>query len=211
MRKEILEITRTQQYADSNLVPMQIGVQPQSKGKGKDGKDARNESSEKVDDDRRKCYCCRETGHERSQSRTRLKNLADAEAKPVTANSRPSSTAPVAPLADDHVTTFLVTVPHVKRKSSCACVKIEATMRSDVGSTAPTGSERVKLISAISTCETCLMVDTCAGGGICPRRSDQTAQKDTTVATTRFVTALDDSAHGNVRESHFESHKFQVQ
>ena len=55
MRKEILEITRTQQYADSNLVPTQIGVQPKSKGKDKDGKDARNESSEKVkDDDRRK-------------------------------------------------------------------------------------------------------------------------------------------------------------
>ena len=71
MRKEILEMTRTQQYADSNLVPMQIGVQPKSKGKGKDGKDARNESSEKVkDDDRRKC---RETGHAKSQSRTRLR------------------------------------------------------------------------------------------------------------------------------------------
>ena len=46
MRKEIFEITRIQQYADSNLVPMQIGVRPKSKGK--DGKDARNESSEKV-------------------------------------------------------------------------------------------------------------------------------------------------------------------
>ena len=55
MRKEILEFTRTQQYADSNLVPVQIGVQPKNKGNGKDGKDARNESSEKVtDDDRRK-------------------------------------------------------------------------------------------------------------------------------------------------------------
>ena len=48
MRKEILEITRTQQYVDSNLVPVQVGVQPKSKGNGKDGKDARNESSEKV-------------------------------------------------------------------------------------------------------------------------------------------------------------------
>ena len=49
MRKGILEITRTQQYTDSNLVPMQIGVQPKSKGKGKDSKDAKgakNESSE---------------------------------------------------------------------------------------------------------------------------------------------------------------------
>ena len=80
MGKENLEITRTQQYIASNLVPVQIGVQPKSKGKDKDGKDARNESSEKVKDDhRRKCYYCREAGHTKSQSRTRLKNLADAE------------------------------------------------------------------------------------------------------------------------------------
>ena len=50
VRKEILEITRTQQYTDSNLVPVQIGVKPKSKGKGKDGKDARITSSEKVKD-----------------------------------------------------------------------------------------------------------------------------------------------------------------
>ena len=130
---------------------------------------------------------------------------------PVTANSRPSSTAADAPLADDYETTFLVTVPHVKRKPSCACVKIERTMMSDAGSTAPTGSERVKLTSAIPTCETCLMTDTCAGEGICPGGPSQTAQKDATVATTQLVTAPDDSAHGNVDESHFECHKFQVQ
>ena len=152
MRKENLEITRTQLYADSNLVPVQIGVQPKSKGKSKHGKDARKKSSEKVkDDDRRKCYYCREASHAMSQRRTRLKDLADAEGKPVTANSRPSSTGAVSPLADDHVTTFLVTVPYVERKSSCACVKIETTVRSDAGSTAPTGSER----------ETFLMTDMC--------------------------------------------------
>ena len=83
-------------------------------------------------------------------------------------------------------------------------------MRSDAGSTAPTGSGRVKLTPAIPTCKTCLMTDTCAGGGICPEGSDQTAQRDTTVASTQFVTAPDDSAHGNVDETHFESHKFQV-
>ena len=54
VRQEILEITRTQQYADSNLEPTQIGVQPKSKGKDKDGKDARDESSEKVKNDIRK-------------------------------------------------------------------------------------------------------------------------------------------------------------
>ena len=83
-------------------------------------------------------------------------------------------------------------------------------MMSDAGRTAPTGSERMKLICAIPMCETCLMTDTCAGGGICPRGSDQTAQ-NATVATTQFVTTLDDSAHGNVDDLHFESHKFQVQ
>ena len=163
------------------------------------------------DDDRVKCHYCREAGHAKSQRRTRLKDLADAEGKPVTANSRPSSTAAVAPLTDDHVTMFLVTVPHVKRKSSCACAKVERTMRTDAGSTAPTGIERVKLISAIPTCETCLIMDTCAGGGICPRGSDPTAQKDTTVATMQSAIVRDDSAHGNVDETHFESHKFQVQ
>ena len=55
---------RTQQYIDSNLVPVQIGVQPKSKGKDKDGKDGRIKSSEKVrDDDQRKCYYCRKAGH----------------------------------------------------------------------------------------------------------------------------------------------------
>ena len=62
MREEILENTRTQQYTDSNPVPMQIGAHPKSKGKGKDskdkdskdakgrskGKDTKNESSKKM-------------------------------------------------------------------------------------------------------------------------------------------------------------------
>ena len=210
VRKENFEITRTQQYIASNLVPVQIGVQPKSMDKSKHGKDAKSESSKKVkDDDQRKCYYCREAGHAKSQSRTRLKNLADAEWKPVTANTRPSSTAADAPLTDDYVTMFLVTVPHAKRKSPCARVKIETTMRSDAGSTAPTGSGRVRLTSAIPTCKTCLIMDTCAGGGICPRGSDRTAPRHTTV-TTESVTALDDSAHRNVDETHFENHKFQV-
>ena len=179
VRKENLEITRTQQYMVSNLVTVQIGVQPKSMDNRKHGKNARVESSQKVkDDDQRKCYHCRKAGHAKSQSRTRLKDLADAEEKPVTANTRPSSTAADAPLANDYVTTFLVTVPRVKRKSPCARVKIETTMGSDAGSTAPTGSGRVRLTSAIPTCKTCLMMDTCAGGGICPRGSDQTAQRD---------------------------------
>ena len=146
VRKENLEITRTQQYIDSNLVPVQIGVQPKSMDKSKHGKDARNESSEKVkDDDQRWCYYCSETVLlAKSQSRTRLKDLADAKWKPVTVNIRLSSTAADAPLTDDYMMMFLVTVPHVTRKPTCARVKIETTMRSDAGSTAPTRSERVR-------------------------------------------------------------------
>ena len=38
MREEILEITRTQQYIDSQPMPMQLGANPKGKGKGKDSK-----------------------------------------------------------------------------------------------------------------------------------------------------------------------------
>ena len=66
MREEILEITRTQQYIDSQPMPMQLGANPKSKGKGKESKgkgkgkdikgkdkakDVRNESSKKVKSD----------------------------------------------------------------------------------------------------------------------------------------------------------------
>ena len=189
VRKENLEITRTQEYT-SNFVPVQIGMQPKSMDKSKHGKHARKKSSEKVNDnDQRKCYHCREE----SWSRTRLKDLADAKCKPMIANTRPSSTAADAPLVDDYVIMFLVTVLHFKRKSPCARVKIETTMKSDAGRTAPTGSGRVRLTFAIPTRKTCLMMDTCAGGGICPKGSDQTAQKNTMVST-QTVTALDNPA-----------------
>ena len=61
MREEILDIARTQQYIDSQPMPMQLGAKPKSKGKGKDSKgkskdvkgkdkakDAKNESSKKA-------------------------------------------------------------------------------------------------------------------------------------------------------------------
>ena len=84
---------------------MQIGVQPKSKGKGKDskdtkgrskGKDAKNETSKKVKvDDLRRCCYCHKTGHVKSGCKSRLKDFADAEGKPVTANSHPNNTAAV--------------------------------------------------------------------------------------------------------------------
>ena len=79
----------------------------------------------------------------------------------------------------------------------------------------PAGREvGVKLVSAIPRCETFLMMDTCAGGGICPRVSDQTAQNNTTVVTKQLVTAPDDPVHGTVGKLNFGSRdgrKLQVQ
>ena len=57
MREEILEITRTQPYIDSQPVPMKLGANPKSKGKGKDvkgkgkRKDGKTESSKKAKSD----------------------------------------------------------------------------------------------------------------------------------------------------------------
>ena len=64
MREEILEITRTQQYIDSQPMPMQLGGNPKSKGKGKDrkgkgkgkGKDIKGKDAK--GDDQRKCFYC---------------------------------------------------------------------------------------------------------------------------------------------------------
>ena len=184
-------------------------VQPKSKGKGKDskdtkgrskGKDAKNEWSKKAKvDDLRRCSCCQKTGHVKHQFKTRKKDLADAEGKPVTANSHPNDTAAVVPLhsslPDEHAMTRHMAMPCVERKTPCEDVNVETMMRPDASGTAPTGTECVKIISAIPTCETFLMWDKCAGGGICPRGSDQTAQKDTTAATMQLVTAPDDPVH----------------
>ena len=140
-----------------------------------------------------------------SQSRTRLKDLVEAEWTPVNKNYRSSRTAAIAPLTD----MCLVTVPKVKEIIMCTCQDRD---NDEVG--------RVWHCSDwVRTRETHIcdsnvqhMSDDrhCAYGGICPRGSDQTAQRDTTVASTKFVTAPDDSAHGNVDETNFESHKFQV-
>ena len=101
MREVILEITRTQQYIDSQPMPMQLGANPKSKGKGKESKgkgkgkgkdikgkdkakDVRNESSKKVkSDDRRKCFYCNNTGHVKAECNKRLRDFAEPERKPV--------------------------------------------------------------------------------------------------------------------------------
>ena len=102
-REEILEITRTKQYIDSQPMPMQLGANPKGQGKGKDSKgkgkgkdvegkdkakDAKNGSSKKEQsDDQRKYFYCQETGHVRAECRKRLKDHADAERKPMAATS----------------------------------------------------------------------------------------------------------------------------
>ena len=128
---------RTEQYVDSNLVPVQIGVQPKSKGKSKHGKDARIKSSEKVKTTIRESVITA-AGHTKSQSSTRLKDLADAEEKPVDCVLPTSSTAADATLADDLFRLGQNDDRHV-------CGRTQG--------------------------------------------SDQTAQRDTTVASTQFVTA----------------------
>ena len=47
MREEILEIARTQQYIDSQPMPMQLGANPKGKGKGK-GKDSKGSMFQEV-------------------------------------------------------------------------------------------------------------------------------------------------------------------
>ena len=111
MREKIFQITRTQQYIDSQPMPMQLKANSKSKGKGKESKgkgkdikgkdkakDVKNESSKKAkSDDQRKCYC-NKTGHVRAECRKRLKDLAEAEEKPVAASPHPHDTAAVVSL-----------------------------------------------------------------------------------------------------------------
>ena len=125
----------------------------------------------------------------------------------MTANSHPNDTAAVVPLhcslSDERTMTCHGAMPCVEeRKTPCEDVHVETMMRSDAGGTAPTGTERVKLTYVFETCETFLMWDNCAGGGICRRGSDQTAQNDTTATTMQLATAQDDPVHGNVGKAH---------
>ena len=106
------------------------------------GKDAKNESSKKVKaDDQRRCYYCQKTGHAKSQCETRLKDLADAEGKPVTANSHPNDTAATVQmhcsLPNEHVMTFPMALPCGRRKTSCEHNNADTTLRSNAANTAP--------------------------------------------------------------------------
>ena len=111
MREEILEITRTQQYIDSQPMPMQLGANPKSKGKGKEskGKGKGQGQGEQI-------------VHE-SQERRSEKVLAEAEGKPVTASPHPHDTAAVVPLqcllpGERHASTFVIGMPCVNSETS---------------------------------------------------------------------------------------------
>ena len=142
MRGEILKITRTQQYIDSQPMPMQLGANPKSKGKGKESKgkgkgkgkdvkgkdkakDAENESSNKAkSDDQRKCVYCQKMGHVKAECRKRLKDFADGEGKPVAASPHPHDTAAVVPLecllpGERHSSTFVIAMPCENSEMSC--------------------------------------------------------------------------------------------
>ena len=167
------------------------GQDSQDTGKSKD-KDTKKESSKKSRrDDKKRCYYCQETGHVWSQCGSRLEDLADAEQRSVIATSHPNDTAAIVlmhcSLPEEHVMTFPMVLPCGGRKTSCEHNNADTTLRSDAGSTAPNKTECVKLSPTISTCGTFRMWDICAGGGICQRGPDQTAQNDTTVETVQLV------------------------
>ena len=193
MREEILAITRTQQHIDSQPMPMQLGANPKSKskgtdskgkgkGKGKDvkgkdkAKDAKNESSKKAkSDDQRKCFCCQKTGHVNAECRKRLKDLADAKEKPMAATPHPNDTAAIVPLqclhpGERHTSTFVIAMPCANSETSCESSSEQTVRSPGAGSFAPAETQQVRPIAAIPSHETHLMMDTCAGASIFPKR-----------------------------------------
>ena len=180
MRQEILEITRTQQYIDSQPTPMQLGANPKSKGKGKKskgkgkdgkskgtGKDAKNEPSKKTkNDEQRKCFYCQKTSHVKADCRKRLKDLAEAEGKPVASSQHHSNdTAAVVPLqcllpGEGHTSTFVSAMPCANSETSCESSSEQAVKSSGAGSIAPIETTYVRPVVAIPTNETHLMMDT---------------------------------------------------
>ena len=173
MREEILEITRTQQYIDSQPMPKQLGANPKSKGKGKDSKytkgkgkdikgkdkakDVKNESSKKAkSDDQRKCIYCTKTGHVRAECRKRL----EVEGKPGAALPHPHDTAAVVPLqclltGERHSSTLVIAMPNANSDTSCESFSGQAVRSPGVGSIAPAETQRVKPIAAIPSSTWC--------------------------------------------------------
>ena len=194
MREEILEITRRQQYIDSQTMPKQLGANPKSKSKGKDkAKDAKNESSKNAKSgDQRKCFYCQKTGHVKAECRKRQKDLADAKGKPVAASPHPHDTAAVVPLqcllpGERHTSTFVIAMPCANSETSCESSSEQAVRSPGAGSIAPAETQQVRSIAAIPLNETYLMMDTCAGASIFPRGFDQCATDDSDGGTSETL------------------------
>ena len=128
-----------------------------------------------------------ETGHVNAECRKRLKDLADAEEKPVAATPHPMDTATVVPLQcflpdERHPSTIIIAMPCANNETSCNSSNEHTVMRPGAGSIAPAETKRVRPIAAIPSNETYLMMDTSAGGSIFPRGFDLSATHDPTVA-----------------------------
>ncbi|CAK0820598.1 unnamed protein product, partial [Prorocentrum cordatum] len=183
VRDEILEITRTQQYIDSQPAPMQLGATPwnagkpkggkSKEGKGKEGKgkdskgkgskakkgaeEASNANRDKV------CFYCKKTGHVKAECRKRQKDLAAAE------GSRSAS----------------------------------ARLRSDAGGPAPRADATP--VGALPATPQYLMIDTCAGASVFPQGCDPNAESDASVRPVKLATATNDPVHGaSGKRSRFE-------
>ena len=178
-------------------MPMQLGANPKSKGKGKDskgkgkgedvkdeckGKDAKSELFKNAkSDDQKICFYC---------------NKSEVAASP----HHPNDTAVVVPLqcllpGERHTSTFIIVMPCVNSERSCESPSEQAVRSPGPGSIVPAETTHVRPIAAILSNETHLMMDTCAGASIFPRGFDQSVTDDSTVAPVQLSTATDDPVH----------------
>ena len=126
-----------------------------------ESEDVKNESFKKVkSDDRKKFFYCNKTGHMRAECRQRLKDLAEAEGKPVAASPHPHDATAIVPLlpGERHSSTFVIAMPCVNNETSCE-FSSEQTVRSSseqtvrspgAGSFAPAETQRARPIAADS-------------------------------------------------------------
>ena len=129
------------------------------------------EGKERRSDDQGKWFYCNKSGHVKAERRKRQKDLANAEEKPVAASPHPHDTAAVVPLqcllpGERHTSTFVIALPCANSETSCESSSEGSVMSPGAGSIAPEEMEHTRLLAAIPSCETCLIMDTCAGGSI---------------------------------------------